>query len=306
MLTELAADSNLFRRVPELAQLSLADQKQLEAEAELALAAPGEKLRGFGAGEQGAVVLRGFVTEYAEAGVEKVRVYHRQGALLRLGGRTEPSRFRAKTACELLLVPAAIEARLRLLMPPSQGGDARSAVAALPLGKKIMAIDVSLCVDCNNCVDACGRRHGHSRLDRHTQGVQIGANHIPSACYHCEDPKCLLCDTGGIIREPSGEIRIVEENCIGCGSCASRCPYDNIKMVSREQPAAVNVVSSLLQLLHIYKPAPAPEPKGPLLAVKCDLCVGFDDGPACVRACPTGAAQRISLAEIAAGAEDVA
>jgi Fe-S-cluster-containing dehydrogenase component len=167
-----------------------------------------------------------------------------------------------------------------------------------------MAIDVSRCVDCNNCVDACGRRHGHSRLDRHTQGVQIGANHIPSACYHCEDPKCLLCDTGGIIREPTGEIRIVEENCIGCGSCASRCPYDNIKMVSREKPAATGALSSLLQLLHLADPTPMVEAKpGSLLAVKCDLCVGFDDGPACVRACPTGAAQRISLAEIAKGIE---
>ena len=29
------------------------------------------------------------------------------------------------------------------------------------------------------------------------------------------------------------------------------------------------------------------------VAVKCDMCKGIDGGPACVRACPTGAAIRV-------------
>ena len=33
------------------------------------------------------------------------------------------------------------------------------------------------------------------------------------------------------------------------------------------------------------------------LAVKCDLCKGIDGGPACVRACPTGAAIRVTPAD---------
>ena len=33
------------------------------------------------------------------------------------------------------------------------------------------------------------------------------------------------------------------------------------------------------------------------LAIKCDMCSGIDGGPACVRACPTGAALRVSPAE---------
>jgi Fe-S-cluster-containing hydrogenase component 2 len=31
-------------------------------------------------------------------------------------------------------------------------------------------------------------------------------------------------------------------------------------------------------------------------AVKCDMCKGIDGGPACVRACPTGAAIRVDPA----------
>ena len=30
------------------------------------------------------------------------------------------------------------------------------------------------------------------------------------------------------------------------------------------------------------------------LAIKCDMCSGIEGGPACVRACPTGAAIRVS------------
>ena len=32
-------------------------------------------------------------------------------------------------------------------------------------------------------------------------------------------------------------------------------------------------------------------------AVKCDMCIGQSGGPACVRACPTGAAARLSPEE---------
>ena len=36
------------------------------------------------------------------------------------------------------------------------------------------------------------------------------------------------------------------------------------------------------------------DPSAKKLAVKCDLCKSLSGGPACVRACPTGAAQRVS------------
>jgi Fe-S-cluster-containing hydrogenase component 2 len=35
----------------------------------------------------------------------------------------------------------------------------------------------------------------------------------------------------------------------------------------------------------------------PKVAIKCDMCKGKNGGPACVRACPTGAAIRVSPEE---------
>ena len=61
---------------------------------------------------------------------------------------------------------------------------------------------------------------------------------FPTACRHCEDPVCLLCSVNGIVRIPSGEITIVEDNCIGCGACAERCPYGNISMHPVDPPEA--------------------------------------------------------------------
>ena len=36
------------------------------------------------------------------------------------------------------------------------------------------------------------------------------------------------------------------------------------------------------------------KPQAQKKAVKCDMCKGIDGGPACVRACPTGAAIRVA------------
>jgi len=48
---------------------------------------------------------------------------------------------------------------------------------------------------------------------------------------------------------------------------------------------------------HHHEHAPTDAPKAVKKAVKCDMCKGQDGGPACVRACPTGAALRVSPEE---------
>ena len=170
-------------------------------------------------------------------------------------------------------------------------------------GTEVLVINTAVCTDCNNCVDACERRHGYSRLDR--SGLQLDNMLFPTACRHCEDPVCLLCSVNGIVREPDGEIRSVPDNCIGCGACAERCPYGNINMHPREKPRESG-------LLSMFKGKAAEEDtnihkadvKGDRIAVKCDLCAGYEDY-ACVSACPVGAAVRVDPQKVLGHPQEV-
>jgi Fe-S-cluster-containing dehydrogenase component len=155
-------------------------------------------------------------------------------------------------------------------------------------GREVLVIDQSRCVSCSNCVDACGRRHGHSRLE--LRGLQVENLLFPTACRHCDDPVCLLCSVNGIVRRPGGEISIVEDNCIGCGACAERCPYGNISMHEVDPPKR-SIFARLLDFLQGSSDERC-DPKAVRKAVKCDLCAGYDDY-ACVTACPVGAAFRV-------------
>jgi len=105
---------------------------------------------------------------------------------------------------------------------------------------------------------------------------------------------CLLCSVNGIVRLPSGEITIIDDNCIGCGACAERCPYGNIRM----HPVQAPQESFLVKLLGVLGMRARREaldelkPGAQRIAVKCDLCAGYPDY-ACVTACPVGAMFRI-------------
>lgn len=163
-------------------------------------------------------------------------------------------------------------------------------------GREVLVIDQTRCTSCGNCIDACERRHGASRLQ--LCGIQVGQYMFPSACRHCEDPACLLCSVNGITRLPSGEIQIVTENCIGCGACTQRCPYGNISMHAVNPPKRrfLPILRDFLTGSSRRSAAlSAIDPKLSRVAVKCDLCAGHSDC-ACVTACPTAAAFRIDPA----------
>jgi Fe-S-cluster-containing hydrogenase component 2/CRP-like cAMP-binding protein len=173
----------------------------------------------------------------------------------------------------------------------------------LALGREILVIDQEKCTACSNCIDACERRHGNSRLQ--LRGIQADHYMFPTACRHCEDPACLMCSVNGIVRLPSGEVQIVSDNCIGCGSCAQRCPYGAISMHPVEKPKP-GLLVSLLDFLATgsmrERALEAVDPKAQRVAVKCDLCAEYSDY-ACVTACPVGAAFRINPDEALAKAD---
>lgn len=161
----------------------------------------------------------------------------------------------------------------------------------------VLLIDESLCVRCDNCERACADTHGGtSRLDREA-GPTYAQIHVPTSCRHCEHPHCMKdCPPDAIRRSADGEVYIAD-TCIGCGNCQRNCPYGVIQMApvaGRGKPPG------LLQWLLLGGAEPGAasakvaDPSVAKVAVKCDMCRDLDAGPACVRACPTGAAIRIS------------
>src|SRR5205823_3995645 len=140
------------------------------------------------------------------------------------------------------------------------------------------------------CSLACQRVHEvypHTRLLR--RGIQIERlrtssatreRHVlaPEVCLHCQDPECLTgCPTGAIGRYPGGQIDINPATCIGCGDCATQCPYNAITLVPRaptqaehekqmqqahERAAKLPLAARLRSWagrLSISPPSPAPE-----------------------------------------------
>ncbi|WP_379554344.1 cyclic nucleotide-binding domain-containing protein [Qipengyuania sp. DGS5-3] len=167
----------------------------------------------------------------------------------------------------------------------------------------VLLIDEKLCVGCDNCEKACADSHeGLSRLDREA-GRTYAHLHVPTSCRHCEHPHCMAdCPPDAIKRGADGEV-FIDETCIGCGNCQRNCPYGVIRMDAKppEKPSLIS------WLLFGRGPGPGEAPyfwrkkeaekqaePAPKTAIKCDMCSGIDGGPACVRACPTGAAIRVS------------
>ena len=173
----------------------------------------------------------------------------------------------------------------------------------------VLLIDETLCVGCDNCEKACADSHdGLSRLDREA-GKSFAHLHVPTSCRHCEHPHCMAdCPPNAIHRGPDGEV-FINDTCIGCGNCQRNCPYGVIRMdkIPPKKPALLS------WLLFGKGPGPgeppykwskkntkytddqkANEALDRKKAIKCDMCSGIDGGPSCVRACPTGAAIRVS------------
>ena len=132
-------------------------------------------------------------------------------------------------------------------------------------GGQRIHVESHLCRDCQACTLACSLYHegqcnpGLARLAV-TKDMAKYEFHI-LICQHCDSPECLLsCPTDAMTMDGRGVVIIHDEECIQCGACAARCPYDAI---------FYNVAADRY--------------------LKCDLCTGREGGPLCVELCPVGA-----------------
>jgi CRP-like cAMP-binding protein/Fe-S-cluster-containing hydrogenase component 2 len=187
--------------------------------------------------------------------------------------------------------------------------DLRSDVESTPLlseyvaqglyeGQSILALDMDLCTRCDECTRGCVQQHGTAshgvpvtRMLR--DGLRFANYTIATACRSCVDPHCMEgCPVDAIHRGKHLQI-VIEDHCIGCGLCASNCPYGNISMVPNqlrrfEAPDQDHPGASIILA----------QPK----AVTCDLCDAegrrSTPEPRCVSSCPHGAASRVSGEEL--------
>src|SRR5208337_5008062 len=150
---------------------------------------------------------------FGEMGVFESQVRY---ASVLTAGKCELIRIPRKECLELCRRYPSVEKRLREIIARRHQEEQRITPEVSDLLEKsgqlgviqsdaLLVMDLDLCINCDNCVKACEFLHGESRLIRN--GIQIGKYLIPSACRHCDDPKCMSsCPTGAIKRRPGGEI----------------------------------------------------------------------------------------------------
>lgn len=139
--------------------------------------------------------------------------------------------------------------------------------------------DKEKCTGCRVCEIACYSYHMSAGK---TAGTVTGpvlpklyvkrerGRALPVHCRQCEGAPCARACTAQAIRFYPRQIVIDAARCNNCRDCAEACPFGAISL------------------------AP-PDGKGRLVGHKCDLCLGREQGPVCVAACPEQALSLIDL-----------
>lgn len=145
--------------------------------------------------------------------------------------------------------------------------------------QSLLVLDLESCTRCDECSKACADAHeGQTRLVR--DGLRFENYLIATSCRSCTDPYCLVgCPVNAIFREGDKEI-VIEDHCIGCGQCATNCPYGNITMYGHPDGFRVEDTRKIPVIRQ--------------RATTCDQCKSIGGTPRCVYACPHDAAHRVS------------
>jgi len=150
---------------------------------------------------------------------------------------------------------------------------------------KFVIANPEVCIGCATCMSACynsAYERGKLAVPRlHVTRTKSGV--MPNQCRQCDDAPCANVCPVGALRIGKDSIELYEEICIGCKMCTLACPFGAIQAQAEFMPSVDYLFEPILNL------GLESEIGAKSIAVKCDLCEGRNDGPACVEACPTGA-----------------
>jgi len=110
--------------------------------------------------------------------------------------------------------------------------------------KKALLIDISRCVGCNACQDACQEQNGlptdlsdegKGRLSdkvftalRECRGLAPDGDdvYVRQLCRHCQEPACKsVCLVDAFTKTAEGAVLYDGGKCIGCRNCLQACPF---------------------------------------------------------------------------------
>jgi len=171
------------------------------------------------------------------------------------------------------------------------------------------ALNLSICVGCRKCAQACHQENNHDRPSGNSYirvfEMQSGSNdferanvnythavpqpdkyYMPVQCQQCDRPPCVnVCPVDATWKEQDGVVVIDYNWCIGCRYCEAACPYHARRFNwTKPQIPAEEITPVQAYLSNRVRPQGVME--------KCTYCLHRTRAgrlPACLEACPTGA-----------------
>ncbi len=171
------------------------------------------------------------------------------------------------------------------------------------------ALNLSVCIGCRKCAEACHIENNHDRktnnsyirvFEMEAGGIDFekgdatydhavprdGKYYMPVQCQQCENAPCVTArPIEATWQEPDGIVVVDYNWCIGCRYCEAACPY-HARRFNWEKPEipAEEINPDQGYLSNRIRPQGVME--------KCTFCLHRTrEGkmPACLEACPTGA-----------------
>lgn len=170
------------------------------------------------------------------------------------------------------------------------------------------ALNLSACIGCRRCAEACHEENNHDRatnnsyirvlaIDKGTVDLAFSTTqydgavpakdkyYMPVQCHQCDNAPCVkVCPVEATWKEADGIVVVDYDWCIGCRYCEAACPYHarRFNWTAPEVPTA-EINPDQAYLSNRIRPQGVME--------KCTFCLHRTrkgQMPACLEACPTG------------------